>query len=333
MLTTSEQKGLIDAYQRHINYLRISITDHCNLQCLYCVPSGAVQKVSHESILRYEEILRLAAVGVQLGITKLRVTGGEPFVRKGCCGFLEKLSRIKGLSDISLTTNGILLQQHLPRLYEIGIRRLNISLDTLDPDKYSKITGVNAFDRVWEAILSALEIGFSPVKINVVALNGINDDELKALANLTFKLPVHVRFIEQMPFGSRYTQNQSPLLARQIRQQIETIAPLFPVTRQENDGPARRFRFEDAAGEIGLITAVSRHFCSECNRLRLTADGRIRTCLLSNKTTDIKTALRNGATDEELAGIFLAAVADKPRQHNIDSFRSSELNRMVSIGG
>lgn len=333
MFTKSEQKRLIDSYHRHINYLRISITDHCNLRCLYCAPGGFAEKISHESILRYEEILRLASVGTDLGITKVRVTGGEPFVRKGCCEFLEKLTRIKGLSDISLTTNGVLLKRHLSRLYEIGIRRLNISLDTLNPEKYRKITGVNAFDKVWEAILSSLDMGFSPVKINVVALKGINEDELKALAKMTLTLPVHVRFIEHMPFGSRYEQHDSPLLAPEIRERIETVAPLIPVKRQENDGPARRFKFDGAAGEIGLITAVSRHFCSECNRLRLTADGRIRACLLSNKTTDIKTPLRNGATDKELAKILISAVSDKPRQHNLDGSMGPELNRMISIGG
>ncbi|MFW6052578.1 MAG: GTP 3',8-cyclase MoaA [Desulfosalsimonas sp.] len=333
MLKNPEKKELVDAYKRHINYLRISVTDRCNLRCLYCSPGGHVKKMPHESILRYEEILRLTKVGIDLGITKVRVTGGEPFVRKGCCGFLEKLTGMHGLSDISLTTNGVLLKHQLPRLHKIGIRRLNISLDTLDPVKYREITGVNAFDRVWEAIVSALEMGFSPVKINVVALRGINENELKKLAELTFSMPVHVRFIEQMPFGGGYGQGGPPLLAPEIKRQIETIGPLLPVSRQKNDGPARRYRFEGAVGEIGLITAVSEHFCQECNRLRLTADGRIRSCLLSNKTTDIKTPLRNGATDKELAGVFLAAVADKPRRHHICGGSTGEFSRMNSIGG
>lgn len=327
------QKELIDPHNRHINYLRISITDRCNLRCLYCAPGGAVEKMPHESILRYEEILRIAQVGAGLGITKVRVTGGEPFVRRGCCDFLEKLTSIRALSDISLTTNGILLKRHLHRLMQMGITRLNISLDSLDPYRYREITGINGFNRVWEAIHSALEMGFSPVKINVVAINGVNDDELKSLAELTLSLPVHVRFIEHMPFDGRDQNQLPPILAPEIRERIEAIAPLVPVSRQENDGPARRFRFEGASGEIGLITAVSRHFCSECNRLRLTADGRIRTCLLSNSTTDIKTPLRNGATDDELAGIFLDAVAHKPRQHNLDKGCATELNRMFSIGG
>lgn len=333
MSTISEQTELIDAYQRHINYLRISITDRCNLRCLYCSPGRPIKKMSHESILRYEEILRLVQIGVRLGITKVRVTGGEPFVRKGCCDFLEKLTSIRGLSDISLTTNGVLLKRHLNRLHEIGIRRLNISLDTLKPEKYKQITGVNAFARVWESINAAMDMGFSPVKINVVAINGINDDELKALARLTFSYPFHVRFIEHMPFGDGCRENSNPLLAPDIKERIETIAPLLAVSRENNDGPARRYRFEGAPGEIGFITAVSHHFCSECNRLRLTADGRIRTCLLSDQTTDIKTALRSGASDEMLAGIFLAAVADKPRRHNLQSHSASCLNKMISIGG
>ncbi|MFW6081076.1 MAG: GTP 3',8-cyclase MoaA [Desulfosalsimonas sp.] len=333
MDTLPGQKELVDLHNRHINYLRISITDRCNLRCLYCTPGGQVEKMPHDSILRYEEILRLVEVGANLGITKVRITGGEPFVRKGCCEFLEKLTGIRQLTDISLTTNGVLLKRHLPRLKEIGITRLNISLDTLNPARYREITGVNGFNRVQAAIYSALEMGFSPVKINVVAINGVNDDELKDLAELTFSLPVHVRFIEHMPFYSRDDKQRPQLLAPEIRERIEEIAPLHSVSRQENDGPARRFRFEGARGEIGLITAVSRHFCSECNRLRLTADGRIRTCLLSNRTTDIKSPLRIGATDDELAGIFLAAVADKPRQHNLDKGFTADLNRMFSIGG
>ncbi|MFW6334426.1 MAG: GTP 3',8-cyclase MoaA, partial [Desulfosalsimonas sp.] len=176
-----KQTGLIDTYKRHINYLRISITDRCNLRCLYCAPARPA-KISHESILRYEEILRLTRIAADLGITKVRVTGGEPFVRNGCCDFLEKLTCMEELSDISITTNGVLLSRHLPRLYRMGIRRLNISLDTLDPEKYRKITGFSAFRRVWDAIHSALDTGFSPVKINVVALKGINDDELTDLA-------------------------------------------------------------------------------------------------------------------------------------------------------
>ncbi|MCF8110589.1 MAG: GTP 3',8-cyclase MoaA [Desulfobacteraceae bacterium] len=333
MLKKPEKKELVDAYKRHINYLRISITDRCNLRCIYCSPGKRFKKMPHESILSYEEILRLTKVGMDLGITKVRVTGGEPFVRKGCCEFLEKLIGMKGLSDISLTTNGVLLKHHLARLHKIGILRLNISLDTLDPAKYKEITGINAFNRVWEAIISALEMGFSPVKINVVALRGINEDELKKLAELTFSMPVHVRFIEQMPFGGGSGRNGPSLAAPEIRRRIETIGPLLPVSRQKNDGPARRYRFEGAPGEIGLITAVSQHFCKECNRLRLTADGRIRTCLLSNKTTDIKTLLRSGTTDEELAEVFLAAVADKPRRHHICDGGPGDLSRMVSIGG
>jgi cyclic pyranopterin phosphate synthase len=287
----------------------------------------------HESILRYEEILRVVRVGVSLGIVKARVTGGEPFVRKGCCDFLEELTRIPGLSDISVTTNGVMLKRHLPRLREIGIRRLNISLDTLQPEKYKQITGVHAFSRVWDSIETALEMGFSPVKINAVALNGINDDELTELARLTYAYPVHVRFIEQMPFGEASFSDHAPLLAPEIHNRLQRVAPLEPVNRQKNDGPARRYRFAGALGEIGLITAVSRHFCRECNRLRLTADGRLRACLLSNQTTDIKTALRNKVSDKTLAGIFLEAVARKPEQHNLQSLQANGLNRMNTIGG
>ena len=333
MLTTETPNALVDAYKRHINYLRISITDRCNLGCIYCAPGEPLKKMPHESILRYEEILKLVGIGRRLGITKLRVTGGEPFVRKGCCDFLEKLTRIRELVDISLTTNGVLLKRHLPRLYEIGIRRLNISMDTLDPEKYKKITGIPAFNRVWDSIHKAMEMGFSPIKLNTVALNGINDNELTDLARLTFSYPLHVRFVEQMPFGRQAPETRRPLLAQDIRTRIESIAPLCPVSREANDGPARRYRFDGAPGEIGFIASVSEHFCEQCNRLRLTADGRLRPCLLSDQSLDIKTALRSGASDDTLAGIFLSAAASKPRQHDLQSISTTCCSRMGSIGG
>lgn len=324
---------LIDRYKRNLNYLRISITDRCNLRCLYCRPSGAGYKMDHEEILRYEEILRITRIGIRLGVSKIRVTGGEPLVRKDCCEFLEALNRLRGLNDISLTTNGVLLADYIDQIVSAGIKRLNISLDTLDREKFKEITGVDAFDRVWQGIEAARIKGINPIKINVVVLNGINDNELADLAALSFQYPFHIRFIEYMPIGHTRLCDKAPLLYPQIRSRIEKLGELLPVARRPNDGPAMRYKFRGAIGEIGFISAVSRHFCNECNRLRLTADGRIRPCLLADIHEDIKAPLRAGLLDTDLADVFFRAVKRKPFQHPVKLDPNAINGEMVRIGG
>ena len=194
-------RKLIDAYNRRLNYLRISITDRCNLKCIYCVPKDFIPRLPHDEILRYEEILRIVNVGVDLGITKVRVTGGEPLVRKGVYDFLGQLTRIKGLTDVALTTNGIFLKENIEKIKSANIKRINISLDTLDREKYAKTTGLDKFQQVWQGIELAHKSGFDPIKINVVALRGINEDELTSFARLSLSHPVHIRFIEYLPIG------------------------------------------------------------------------------------------------------------------------------------
>jgi cyclic pyranopterin phosphate synthase len=325
--------ALIDRYKRHLNYLRISITDRCNLKCLYCMPSGPAHKMDHEEILRYEEILRIIRIGIRLGIDKVRITGGEPLVRKDCCAFLETLAKLPGLKDISLTTNGVLLSDYIDRIAAARIKRLNISLDTLDRQKYHEITGVDAFDRVWRGIQAASEKGLHPIKINVVALNGINDHELADLAALSFQYPFHIRFIEYMPIGQTRQCDKVPLLYPDIRTRVEKLGELLPVARQANDGPAMRYKFNGAIGEIGFISAVSHHFCEQCNRLRLTADGRIRSCLLADIHEDMKTPLRAGLLDTDLANVFFRAVNRKPFQHAVKLDPTAINGEMMSIGG
>lgn len=324
--------ALIDSHMRRINYLRISITDRCNLRCIYCVPGQPVSRLPHESILTYEEILKLVRIGTRLGITKVRVTGGEPLVRKNCIDFISRLAQINGLKDISLTTNGLLLSRYLRPLRDAGISRLNISLDTLNPEKYKAITGSNAFERVWVGIMQAIDMGFSPVKINVVVMRGVNDDELGAMADLSRTYPVHVRFIELMPFGNAQTALSAPMLEDEIMGAIMQSGNLTPVDRKQFDGPARKFRFRDASGEIGIISPVSHHFCRDCNRLRLTADGRIRMCLLSDESMDIKSPLRSGANDKQLAETILAAVAKKPFIRSLCA-ENRPCRTMSAIGG
>lgn len=324
---------MIDPYRRGLNYLRISVTDRCNLRCIYCNPRLPGKKVLHKEVLRYEEILRIARIGVCLGITKIRVTGGEPLVRKGCCDFLDRLAEIAGLTDLSLTTNGVLLSQYLERIAGAGIKRLNISIDTLNPEKYARITGYDAFDSVWNGIRQALDLGFSPIKLNAVAIRGVNDDELSDLAALSLTYPVHVRFIELMPIGKAGAISEKPLLTHEIKEKIESLGELVPIRRDRLDGPARRFKFRDAPGEIGFISPVSNHFCGECNRLRLTADGHILACLLSDIAEDIKTPLRQGLLDDDLKTVFLKAVSRKPFQHAEHLTARDQPASMISIGG
>ena len=326
---------LIDRYNRRLNYLRISITDRCNLSCIYCIPQGIHSKLPHEEILSYEEILRLVRICVGLGISKVRVTGGEPLVRKGVFDFLANLNSINGITDVSLTTNGTGLKDRLEQIRSAGIKRINISLDTLNKHKYKKLTGFDKFDEVWEGILSALDKGFHPIKLNVVALKGMNEDELEAFAELSIKYPLHIRFIEYMPIGTSTAEKGTPLLTPEIKESIRGIGKLIPVKNSITDGPAERYRFSGAEGELGFISALSHHFCSTCNRLRLTASGQIRTCLLSDEQVDLKSPLRSGATDHQLAELIFHAAQRKPSRHQLTESDASSIvtTQMSSIGG
>ncbi len=333
-LLSSPPPRLVDRYRRHLNYLRVSITDRCDLRCIYCKPDGLIPKLSHDDVLSYEEILRLVRIAVGLGITKVRITGGEPLVRQGVCGFLSRLTRIDGITDVSLTTNAFRLARYLPRLKKAGVHRLNISLDTLNPEKYQKITGVDGFDRVWSAILQAHQLGFAPIKVNAVALKGYNDDELVDMARLSITYPFHVRFIEYMPIGTANMRKGDYLRTADIKTRLTELGPLLPVPRDTHDGPAERFRLPDAAGEVGFISAMSNHFCATCNRLRLSASGKLRSCLMSDEQKDLRPVLRQGGSDEDLTRVFLAAVQSKPARHHLtDAERARVNSQMSSIGG
>ena len=325
------------AGSRNINYLRISVTDRCNFRCRYCVPASPFKVIEHDKIARYEEILRLTRLACDLGITKVRITGGEPFVRKGIFSFLERLCTFDTLEDISITTNGALLnREKLAALMRMGIRRLNFSLDTLDPEKFKAITGRDRFHQVWEAIHTAHDLGMAPIKINAVALRGFNGDEIQAIAALSIDKPFHIRFIEYMPMGDSDVEKNQQILTEEIQERIVAAhGPLKPVKRDKNDGPAKKFRLENAQGILGFITPVSSHFCSECNRLRLTSRGTLRPCLLQNHETDILTPLRNGADDDTLKEIIVSTLAKKPLFHNLDSRSPKDLpiSHMTSIGG
>jgi GTP 3',8-cyclase len=327
--------NLMDPCNRRLNYLRISITDRCNLRCQYCSPGHQIPILSHEDILSYEEILRLVKIAVQLGISKVRITGGEPLVRKGLHGFIQALHQVDGICDISLTTNGVLLKENVDALVAAGLHRINISLDTLDPEKFKEITGVDAFDRVWEGIQKAYQAGLSPIKINTVALRHFNDNALEEIARLSFTYPFHFRFIEYMPIGMSQQGTTDNLYTPEIKQILaDRIGELIPVEHQVIDGPAERFRFTGAAGEVGFISAMSHHFCATCNRLRLTASGQLRSCLLSDHQEDLKTPLRSGASDAALSAVFLKAARMKGIRHGLTAGMEVRVSgQMSSIGG
>lgn len=325
---------LIDQFHRRLNYLRISVTDRCNLRCLYCMPREGAMKLRHDEILSYEEILRIARIASAQGVTKIRLTGGEPLVRKDFCGFVSRLTALEGLKDVSLTTNGVFLPEKLERIKAAGIKRLNISLDSLNREKYLKITGFDALKRVLEGANQAVEEGFYPVKINMVVMKGVNDDEVLDFARLSIERPFHVRFIEYMPIGVDQEEGLLRHVASSsIKAELEKIGNLTQVPEGVNDGPAERFRFEKAQGEIGFIGALSHHFCGKCNRLRLTASGMVRPCLLSDREIDLKGPLRDGAADDELARILLKAALDKPSSHHLTCDSGLPSARMSSIGG
>jgi cyclic pyranopterin phosphate synthase len=312
---------MLDHYDRDINYLRVSITDRCNLRCTYCRPKEGISLKGHADILRYEEILRVVSQTVKMGLIKVRLTGGEPLVRRGFVEFAGNLKKIKGLQDISLTTNGILLAQYAEDIFRAGITRINISLDSLDKEKYFQITRGGNLDDVFNGIAAAEKAGFAPIKINTVLMKGFNDNEALDFVRLALSKPFQVRFIEMMPVSEVSAGRSADFLP--TRQLLETINRRFrlePLACKKNksDGPARLYKMKDGLGEIGFINPVSDHFCSTCNRLRLTADGKLRACLLNDVEIDLREALSRHCDDDELAGLIREAILLKPQRHDLD---------------
>ena len=325
----------LDKNKRVINYLRLSVTDRCNLRCTYCMPDEGIDFVPHNEILRYEEILHIVRLSVRMGIRKIRLTGGEPLVRKGLIGFLRELNSVEGLNEITLTTNGVLLKEFAAEIKECGICRINVSLDSLKPDRFFLITGRDLFVPVWEGIQEAERVGFDPIKINVVAIKGVNDYEILDFARLTLERPYHVRFIEFMPVGDQNGWNAEKFISTDdIRRRIQTLGNLKSIEASPLDGPAERFALEGGKGEIGFIGAMSHHFCTVCNRLRLTAEGHLRSCLFSEKEIDIKGPLRNGQDDSHLLELIKLAIENKPKDHGpLGQGPRKCIRQMSTIGG
>jgi cyclic pyranopterin phosphate synthase len=280
------------------------------------MPEEGVDFLPHEEILRYEEMLRVIQIAVECGIRKVRLTGGEPLARKGFIPFVNKLTNLKNLDEITLTTNGVLLNAFAAQLKKAGIHRINISLDSLDPAVFARITGRDRYVQVWEGIREAERLGFAPIKINMVVMKGINDGEILDFARLTFKKPYHIRFIEFMPVGEQngWTLDRFVPL-KEIQAQIGALGTLHPVASNPLDGPAVRYRLAGSQGELGFIGALSQHFCHQCNRLRLTADGHLKGCLFSREELDIKTPLRNGKGSNTLREMIHQVIKNKPQGH------------------
>lgn len=302
----------VDRFGRKITYLRISVTDRCNFRCIYCMPPEGVPWRPHKEILRYEEIVRLVEAAAQLGMNKVRLTGGEPLVRKELPDLVRELARVPGIEEVVLTTNGSLLAEQADALARAGLARVNVSLDSLQPERFRRITRLGSLEKVWAGIRAAREAGLVPIKLNAVVLRGVNEDEVAAIAALA-RDGFQVRFIEWMPLGSVGGCFQGRFVpGEEIRARVE--AELGGLTPLREEGPARVYRLP-GGGEVGFITAFSAPFCTSCNRIRITADGKLRPCLLSPAEIDLAGPLRAGATREELAELLVLGIMGKPPAH------------------
>jgi cyclic pyranopterin phosphate synthase len=327
---------LADNYGRTHGDLRVSVTDRCNLRCYYCMPVEGVEFRPHAAILSFEEIERLVRAAARLGIRKLRLTGGEPLVRKGVCRLVEMLAVVPGIEEIAMTTNGALLAEYAPRLAAAGVGRLNISLDTLDRRRFIEISRCDDLPRVLEGIAAACRAGFRQLKLNTVAIRGRTEEDAVPLALFARELGVELRFIEFMPAdgGDRWTSHRV-LHGEEILNILgKAIGPLEPVPEPDSRAPAVRYRFADGRGIIGLIRTVSAPFCDRCGRLRLTAEGELRNCIFSSERWDVRGLVRGGGSDDALAELIRQAVRGKKKRHGCDNGVLAPTDRgMHRIGG
>jgi cyclic pyranopterin phosphate synthase len=334
MKETSINNFIRDTYNRRIDYLRISITDKCNLRCIYCMPSGGVKLFKDSEILTDDEILRFVRISRRHGLRKVRITGGEPLMRKNIIGLISSIKKT-GVRDVSITTNGIMLSKHAKELKKAGLDRVNISLDTMDPAQYSIITKGGDIDRVWNSIKAAEDAGLTPVKINVVPIRGVNDNEITSFALLSIKKNYHIRFIEFMPATCNGIWKKDKCISsEETMKKISRLGTLEHLAFR-GKGPSRNYRIKGAAGVVGFISPLSDHFCGSCNRLRLTANGQIRPCLFSSIKIDVKTPMRRGASDADIDNLFCQAVQVKPQRHilNEDITSANHIKAMSKIGG
>ena len=325
--------GLLDNYHRQIDYMRISLTDRCNLCCVYCSERD-IPHLIHEDILRYEEIEKIVRAAARLGVKSLRLTGGEPLIKAGITDLIKMLDDIEGIDDISLTTNATLLAGCAEELKQAGLRRVNISLDTFKPEKFRQISGADKLKDVFEGIEAAKQAGLTPVKINTVVMRGINDDELLDFARKTMEEGWHIRYIEKMPLVASDSGNDNMVSVDEMMATIrQNLGELEPCPSKSGNGPAKYYRLTGAAGTLGFIAPVTDCFCDTCNRFRLTADGGLRPCLLEDDEIDIKGPLRAGASIEEMEELMQQAAILKRERHRIGNGFVSGKRKMWQIGG
>lgn len=325
---------LIDSFGRMHNNLRISVTDRCNLRCVYCMPEE-VTFLDRQHLLTFEEIERFVRIAGPMGIDKIRLTGGEPLMRRDLARLVALLAAIPGIKDIGLTTNGILLGEHAQELYDAGLRRINISLDALSPERFRQLARRDGVDKVLAGIAAAKRAGFAPIKINAVSIRGVTEHEVAPLARYARENQLEMRFIEYMPIGADHWEREKVYYAHEILEQIDNqVAPLVPAKHRDPRSPALDFEYLDGKGTVGIIASISRPFCLSCNRVRLTADGKLRNCLFALEEVDVKTMLRQGAADETIAQVLRQNVADKWEGHEINTARFVKPDRtMHAIGG
>jgi cyclic pyranopterin phosphate synthase len=327
---------LIDSFGRVHNNLRISVTDRCNIRCFYCMPADNVEFMDRKELLSFEELERFVRVAVTLGVDKVRLTGGEPLVRRDLHKLVANIAAIPEIQDIGLTTNGILLAEQAAQLYAAGLRRVNISLDALDPVRFKEITRREGYEKVIESIRVAQQVGFDPVKVNAVSIRGMTEEQIVPFGHFARETGVEVRFIEFMPLDADNAwEREKVLFAHEIIEALSReIMPLVPTGHQDDRAPAADFVFEDGVGRIGFIASISRPFCTNCNRFRLTADGKLRNCLFSLEETDVKSIIRSGGSDAEIASAIRESIAEKKEGHEINTARFIQPDRpMYSIGG
>lgn len=325
---------MIDGKGRTIDYLRLSVTDRCNLRCLYCMPECGVEPLRHGQIMRFEEMLRLCSIMAGLGVTKFKISGGEPLVRRGVADFIHDLKRLPGVEQVTLTTNGLLLAEYLPQLRSAPIDGINISLDTLKPQTYSRLTRRGCLEQVLAGLEAALASGLRPLKLNTVLLRGVNDNEIESLAAISQKNPVSLRFIELMPIGLGV--DYQPVPGQEVLQRLTAaFGPPETCRVRLGNGPASYYSFPGFQAQIGLIDAVSHGFCSCCNRVRMTADGWLKLCLQYDVGVDLLSPLRAGAGERELRELVLEAVRHKPEKHSFGAsgIDHRESKNMNAIGG
>jgi cyclic pyranopterin phosphate synthase len=327
---------ITDSYNRKIEYLRVSVTDRCNMRCTYCMPPEGVRLIPHYEVLHFGEIREIARAGALLGIRSIRLTGGEPTIRRDLPRLVAMLKEVEGIEEVTMTTNAVLLSKMAEELKMAGLDRVNISLDSLRPERFAEITRGAELKVVLDGVDAAISEDLSPVKLNAVVIPGFNDDEVEDMARLTIDRPLHMRYIEFMPIGDvRLHKEKRFIPTAELVERLKKAFDLEPAEKEAGMGPARSYRIKGAKGTIGFISSMSDHFCGSCNRMRLSSDGWLRSCLFNEKLgVDMKTPLREGASLEELKDLFMKAAGIKPVGHELDRRVSLDFERTMSqIGG